>query len=59
MYKDNNKNDIIFEDITEVKTITYKLDKKEFIVQPMYKINRDKTINDMLLSLMIKDSDNY
>lgn len=37
---------------------TYKVDKMEFIVTPVYRIDSDRTIHDILLSQMKRDSVN-
>ena len=41
------------------ETVTYNVDKMTFIVTPVYREGSGKTIHDLLLNLMKKDSENH
>jgi len=61
--------DIVSEDIgvvqeflkqeTDAEPITYKLEKKEFVVQPKYTYKYNKTVHELLLELMKADSETH
>lgn len=69
MRKDEFDLDIVSEDIEvvneclkmefEQEAVTYKLGKKEFVVQPIYKEETGKPIHESLLNLMQKDNENH